>query len=128
MVNRNNFHQSVEMENIVLRGKTLHEHFHQLALLDGKRDLFTFVNNSAEEIQTITVGTLDSLAQKAANYLSSLGLKVGEKCVLLCNPGFDFIVAFLGCLYAGIIAVPRFYRNYSFLVIHHLTINTWRRF
>ncbi|WP_404791146.1 condensation domain-containing protein [Altericista sp. CCNU0014] len=42
-----------------------------------------------------------------AAHLQSLHL-VGERALLLYPPGLEFIAAFLGCLYAGVIAVPAY--------------------
>jgi len=33
---------------------------------------------------------------------------VGSRALLLFNPGYDYVVAFFGCLFAGVIAVPAF--------------------
>jgi acyl-CoA synthetase (AMP-forming)/AMP-acid ligase II/aryl carrier-like protein len=42
-----------------------------------------------------------------AAHLQSLHL-IGERALLLYPPGLEFIAAFLGCLYAGVIAVPAY--------------------
>ena len=54
---------------------------------------------------TLTRGELDSRARALAAQMQDLGLS-GGRALLLYPPGLDFIVAFFGCLYAGVVAVP----------------------
>jgi 8-amino-7-oxononanoate synthase len=48
---------------------------------------------------------LDRQARAIGAWLQSLGLS-GERALLLYPPGLEFISAFFGCLYAGVVAVP----------------------
>ncbi len=48
---------------------------------------------------------LDGRARSIAGRLQELGY-AGERALLLFPPGLDFIAAFFGCLYAGVVAVP----------------------
>jgi amino acid adenylation domain-containing protein len=48
---------------------------------------------------------LEKSARAIATHLQSI-LDKGERAVLLYGPGLNFIKAFFGCLYAGVIAVP----------------------
>lgn len=54
--------------------------------------------------------TYAQLHQQAASIAAELQAKigVGERALLLYQPGMEYITAFLGCLYAGVIAVPAY--------------------
>ena len=72
---------------------------HQLAyrfLLDGEYD----------EV-CLSYQELDQRARSIAALLQS-SAKVGDRALLLYPPGLDFIVAYFGCLYARIIAIPAY--------------------
>ncbi len=53
----------------------------------------------------ISYGALDVRARAIAARLASLGL-AGERALLVYPPGLEFVSAFFGCLYAGVVAVP----------------------
>ena len=53
----------------------------------------------------LTHGALDHLARSIGALLQSYGTG-GERALLLYPAGLEFIAAFFGCLYAGVIAVP----------------------
>ena len=53
----------------------------------------------------MTLAALDSQAQAIGALLQSLGAS-GERALLLYPAGLEFITAFFGCLYAGMVAVP----------------------
>jgi acyl-CoA synthetase (AMP-forming)/AMP-acid ligase II/acyl carrier protein len=55
--------------------------------------------------ESITYGQLDLRARRLAATLQA-SLPAGSRVLLLFPSGIDFIVAFLGCLYAGMVAVP----------------------
>ncbi|HEY1936790.1 MAG TPA: amino acid adenylation domain-containing protein [Candidatus Angelobacter sp.] len=48
---------------------------------------------------------LDRKARRIAAYLQSVGLQ-GQRVLLLYPAGLEFVCAFMGCLYAGAVAVP----------------------
>ncbi|WP_013334465.1 fatty acyl-AMP ligase [Gloeothece verrucosa] len=60
-----------------------------------------------ETVSKITYLELELQAQVIAYSLQSLKLE-GERVLLLYPSGLDFIKAFFGCLYAGLIAVPAY--------------------
>ncbi|MBD0266459.1 MAG: AMP-binding protein, partial [Tolypothrix sp. Co-bin9] len=78
------------------------------------RDAFTFLLDGETEQATLTYQELDRLARRVAARLQALGL-TGERALLLYPAGLDFLIAFFGCLYAGVVAVtaypPRNQRN-----------------
>jgi acyl-CoA synthetase (AMP-forming)/AMP-acid ligase II len=69
---------------------------------------FTFLVDGESEGNTLTYGELDARARSIAASLMSHGLIPGERALLLYPPGLEFISAFFGCLYAGVIAVPAY--------------------
>ncbi|MEH1779536.1 MAG: amino acid adenylation domain-containing protein [Nostoc sp.] len=78
------------------------------------RDAFTFLLDGETEQTTLTYQELDRRSRRIAAQLQALGL-TGERALLLYPAGLDFLVAFFGCLYAGVVAVtaypPRNERN-----------------
>jgi acyl transferase domain-containing protein/acyl-CoA synthetase (AMP-forming)/AMP-acid ligase II/pimeloyl-ACP methyl ester carboxylesterase/acyl carrier protein len=66
---------------------------------------FTFLADGETEIDSLTYQQLNHQAKAIASVLQS-HYAAGQRALLLYQPGLDFITAFLGCLYAGVIAVP----------------------
>ncbi|MFN6470969.1 MAG: amino acid adenylation domain-containing protein [Nostoc sp. SerVER01] len=78
------------------------------------KNAFTFLLDGETEKATLTYQELDRRSRRIAAQLQALGL-TGERALLLYPQGLDFLVAFFGCLYAGVVAVtaypPRNERN-----------------
>jgi acyl-CoA synthetase (AMP-forming)/AMP-acid ligase II len=89
------------------QSSTLNELLRRRAALQPTQTAYTFLADGEVENGQLTYAELDRRARAVANVLRSRGLE-GERALLLYNPGLDFIVAFFGCLYAGVIAVPAF--------------------
>lgn len=68
---------------------------------------YRFIRHGEIEVNQLTYKELDREARKIAVSLQSLGM-FGERALLLYTPGLEFITAFFGCLYAGIVAVPAY--------------------
>ena len=66
---------------------------------------FTYLVDGENEQVHLTYAELDRQARAIGAWLESLGL-VGQRALLLYPPGLEFITAFFGCLYAGVVAVP----------------------
>lgn len=66
---------------------------------------FTYLVDGEDETVEMTNGELDRRARAIGVWLESHNL-VGERALLLYPPGLEFITAFFGCLYAGVVAVP----------------------
>jgi acyl-CoA synthetase (AMP-forming)/AMP-acid ligase II len=66
---------------------------------------FIFLSDGETETHSLTYQELDQQARAIAQYLQSI-VNQGDRVLLLYPPGLEFIVAFFGCLYAGVIAVP----------------------
>lgn len=85
--------------------RTFIEAFQLTAQGCPEKTAFTFLHRGEEPGATITFGRLEQRARAIAAELSRT-LGPGDRAVLLYPPGLDFIEAFLGCLFAGVIAVP----------------------
>jgi 8-amino-7-oxononanoate synthase len=66
---------------------------------------FTYLVDGENEQIHLTNRELDRQARAIGAWLESSGL-VGQRALLLYPPGLEFIAAFFGCLYAGVVAVP----------------------
>lgn len=72
----------------------------------GDQPAFTFSRDGDErETSRVTYRELDLRARQIAAGLQSQGAG-GERVLVLCPPGLDFIASFFGCVYAGAIAIP----------------------
>jgi len=70
-----------------------------------KDEAYIFLPDRGGERVLLTFSDLYARALAIATRLAERGQK-GDRAVLLFPPGLDFIVAFFGCLLAGVIAVP----------------------
>ncbi|HYG08482.1 MAG TPA: amino acid adenylation domain-containing protein, partial [Pyrinomonadaceae bacterium] len=69
--------------------------------------VYTFLSDGATAEVSLTYGELDRQAQLIGAQLQALGAPA-ERVLLLYPPGLEYIAAFFGCLYAGMIAVPAY--------------------
>ncbi|MFN8400210.1 MAG: amino acid adenylation domain-containing protein [Anaerolineales bacterium] len=82
-------------------------------ILRGRADLhperlaFRYLQDDESESLTINFGELDRRARAIGAWLESFNAK-GERALILYPPGLDYIAAFMGCLYAGVTAVPAY--------------------
>ncbi|HEY9804631.1 MAG TPA: fatty acyl-AMP ligase [Leptolyngbyaceae cyanobacterium] len=67
------------------------------------KQAYIFLQNGEEETASFTYEELDKRSRAIAAYLQPWK---GERALLLYPSGLEFITAFFGCLYAGVIAVP----------------------
>ena len=72
-----------------------------------KRDeaAFVFLTDGENPCGEMSYAELDRQARAIASGLCDRGAK-GQRVLLLCEPGEDFIAALFGCMYAGALAVP----------------------
>lgn len=70
----------------------------------GGRIAYRFSDGQAI-LATLSFGELDRVAQRVAGFLQRR-CQPGDRVLLLLEYGFEFVRAFFGCLYAGVIAVP----------------------
>ena len=66
---------------------------------------YTFLSDGEMEQANLTYAQLDQQSRSIAAMLQEY-TSPGERALLVYQPGLDYISAFMGCLYAGIIAVP----------------------
>ncbi|MGD9851048.1 MAG: amino acid adenylation domain-containing protein [Nitrospirales bacterium] len=66
---------------------------------------FTYLGDGSNPSQTLTYGELHNQAQVIAHHLGAC-LEPGSRALLMFPPGLEFVSAFFGCLYAGVIAIP----------------------
>lgn len=66
---------------------------------------YVFLSERGEEEAALSFADLERRASGVAAQLTALSQK-GDRALLMFPPGLDFIVAFFGCLMAGVIAVP----------------------
>ncbi len=71
------------------------------------RPAFTFLTDGEAEGDRLSFGELDLRSRALAAMLQRRHAP-GERALLLYPPGLEFIVAFFGCLYAGLVAVPAY--------------------
>lgn len=67
--------------------------------------VYTFLLDGETESDWLTYQVLDRQARAIAATLQSYQT-MGERALLLYPPGLEFVAAFFGCLYAGVVAVP----------------------
>jgi amino acid adenylation domain-containing protein len=92
---------------------TSHSYFSVVQLLrqqsrkQPNADAFIFLEDGESQETKVTYQELDLRSRQIATHLQSLGL-TGERALLLYPSGLDYLAAFFGCLYAGVIAVPAY--------------------
>ena len=69
----------------------------------GDRQAYIFLQDGENESGSLTY---QQLHEQATAIASQLQTYKGERALLLFPSGLEFITAFFGCLYAGVIAVP----------------------
>lgn len=84
---------------------TLTEILRHRALHQPEQLAFTFLAHGEAEAGRLTYAELDRRARAVGALLQSRAAR-GERVLLLFDAGLEFIEAFFGCLYGGLIAVP----------------------
>ena len=87
--------------------QTVDEALRDRARCDPEHQAFTFLQDGEVEAELLTWGELDRRARTIATGLQT-SCAPGDRALLLFPPGLDFVAAFFGCLYAGIVAVPAY--------------------
>jgi amino acid adenylation domain-containing protein/non-ribosomal peptide synthase protein (TIGR01720 family) len=77
------------------------------ALSRPDRLAYTYLSEDGREESTLTYCQLDRRARAIAVALREYGISRG-RALLVYPPGLDFLPAFFGCLYAGVVAVPAY--------------------
>ncbi|WP_050432979.1 type I polyketide synthase [Chondromyces crocatus] len=84
---------------------TLVELLRRRAISDADKTSYTFLLDGELPGPQLSYAELDRRARAIAARLQSVAA-FGERALLLYPPGLDFIAAFFGCLYAGVVGVP----------------------
>ena len=72
-----------------------------------EKDAVTFLQDGETESSCLSYELLQNRAKAIATVLQGYRA-TGERALLLYQPGIEFVTAFLGCLYAGVVAVPAY--------------------
>ena len=70
-----------------------------------QQKVFSFLADGENESRSLTFAQLDQQARAIATTLQGYQV-LGERVLIFDADGYNFIIAFIGCLYAGAIAVP----------------------
>ncbi|NEP13158.1 MAG: amino acid adenylation domain-containing protein [Symploca sp. SIO2C1] len=80
----------------------------QQAAIQPDSTAYIFLQHDQENVESkLTYRKLDQQARTIATILQSRCLP-GDRALLIYPPGLEFIAAFFGCLYAGVVAVPAY--------------------
>jgi acyl-CoA synthetase (AMP-forming)/AMP-acid ligase II len=77
----------------------------QRAEMHPQKRAFVFLADGEAEGGALTYAELEHRARAVGAWLQHHGV-AGERVLLLCPPGLDYVAALLGCVYAGAVAVP----------------------
>ncbi len=95
-------------EPLMLEPDTLVELLRWRARHQTNKQAYTFLVDGEIAAIGLTYGELEQEAIVIAARLQSLGIAPGERALLLYPAGLEYIAAFFGCLYAGVVAVPSY--------------------
>lgn len=70
------------------------------------RALFTWLDGLGDPTGVLTAAELDRGSRAVAAALAARGVRPGDRALLVYPPGLEFVVGLLGCLRAGVVAVP----------------------
>ncbi|MEW6738174.1 MAG: fatty acyl-AMP ligase, partial [Acidobacteriota bacterium] len=88
-----------------IKATTITDLLEQRVELQPRRLAYSFLVDGEDKSQTLTYLELQQKAKAIATMLQEFKVEGGQA-LLLFPPGLDYITAFFGCLYAGVIAVP----------------------
>ncbi len=103
-------HQNTQSSNAfegICEFSTIVELLRNRSSQQAKQLSYTFLADGETESDRLTYQELDRCSRAIASQLQSLGLS-GERALLLYPPGLEYLAAFFGCLYAGVVAVPAY--------------------
>ncbi len=87
--------------------KTLVDLLRNRAIENPTQIGYRFLVDGETETVSLTYQELEQRSQAIAAHLQSV-CPPGERALLLYQPGLEYISAFFGCLYAGVVAVPAY--------------------
>lgn len=71
-------------------------------------EALTFLEDGETQDDSLTYRELNRRARSIASRLQAMGIEPGERALLLYPPGLEYVAGFLGCLHAGVVAVPAY--------------------
>jgi non-ribosomal peptide synthase protein (TIGR01720 family) len=77
------------------------------AATQGDHEAYAFLVDGEDERRTLTYGELDRWAQGVAAQLKSIA-SPGDRAIILLPTGLEYLAAFYGCLYAGLVVLPAY--------------------
>lgn len=89
------------------RRENIFERFQRLAENQPQQLALRFLSDGEQIDTQYNYAQIDEYAQSVGGYLQAF-VKPGDRVLLLLPSGPDYVIAFLGCLYAGVIAVPAY--------------------
>ena len=92
---------------IGLDSSTVVELLQARAIQQAGQSAYTFLGDGESGAAEWSYQRLDQRSRAIAAHLEALHLS-GERALLLYPPGLEYLAAFFGCLYAGVIAVPAY--------------------
>ncbi|NES03888.1 MAG: fatty acyl-AMP ligase [Okeania sp. SIO2F4] len=95
------------MNSLDKKFQTLVDLLQNRAIQNPEKIGYSFLIDGETDEISLTYQQLDQHSRAIAAYLQSV-CPPGEVALLLYQPGLEYITAFFGCLYAGIIAVPAY--------------------
>jgi amino acid adenylation domain-containing protein len=95
------------LTSLLVPSTTLVNLLREQAAKSPDRTILRFVGDKDDDELCLTYAEVDRRARSIAALLQSLGAS-GERALVLHQPGLAYITALLGCLYAGVIAVPAY--------------------
>ena len=99
-------HVSGSTQTVPSACSTLVDLLQYRAVCQSEQTGYIFLVDGESQEVSLTYRQLDKRARSIAAYLQSLDLQ--GRALLLYPPGLEFIAAFFGCLYAGLIPVPAY--------------------
>lgn len=94
------FPNQIQSENLI-------DLIQKRAIEQPNRIAYTFLGDGENITLDLTYKELDQKARSLGALFQNLGL-TGKRALLMYAPGIEFVTAFLGCLYAGVVAVPAY--------------------
>ena len=107
-----------------IKAATLVDILHNRAMEQPHQTIYNFLVDGETEEISLTYGQLEQKARAIAALLQSIS-SPQDRVLLLFPAGLDYITAFFGCLYAGVIAIPAYppRPNRSLNRIHNILQN-----
>ncbi|MCC6921583.1 MAG: amino acid adenylation domain-containing protein, partial [Nitrosomonas sp.] len=95
------------MRRVAGQQENIFERFQRLAVSQPEQLALRFLGDGERIDAQYSYAHIDACARSVGGYLQTL-VKPGDRVLLLLPSSPDYVAAFLGCLYAGVIAVPAY--------------------